>query len=94
MPIGRAAVEKVFHLARITPRPGEIDKFALQLDAVLNYMDTLNKLDTAAVALVGNIAGLADVFRDDSPGVSLGVADVLVNAPSADGVAFVVPKVI
>jgi aspartyl/glutamyl-tRNA(Asn/Gln) amidotransferase C subunit len=57
-------------------------------------MDTLNKLDTAAVAPVGNIAGLADVFRDDSPGVSLGVADVLVNAPSADGAAFIVPKVI
>ena len=93
MPIGREAVEKVFLLSRITPKDGEIDKFSTQLDAVLDYMEKLNQVDTEQVEPVGNITDLSNVFRDDEIRPSLDVAEVLANAPSDDGESFKVPKV-
>ena len=93
MPIGQEAVEKVLHLSRITPRPGEIDKFSTQLDAVLDYMAVLNQVNTDGVEPVGNIAGLRNVFREDELGESLPVDRVLANAPAEDGESFKVPKV-
>lgn len=93
MPLGRDAVEKVFLLSRITPGEGEIERFATQLDAVLEYMETLNRIDTSQVDPVGNITDLSDVFREDTPGSSMDPADVLGNAPVADEESFKVPKV-
>ncbi len=93
MPIGKEAVEKVFHLSRITPRPGEIDKFSTQLDAVLDYMTALNRVNTDEVEPVGNIADLSNVFREDKTKESIPVDRVLANAPLDDGESFKVPKV-
>ena len=93
MPLGRADVEKVFHLSRITPKPSEIDTFSTQLDAVLDYMAKLDQVNTEHVEPVGNIADRSNVFREDALGASLDVADVLKNAPSDDGQSFRVPKV-
>jgi aspartyl-tRNA(Asn)/glutamyl-tRNA(Gln) amidotransferase subunit C len=93
MPLGSSSVRKVFELSRITPRKGEIEKFSSQLDAVLDYMDSLNNVDTEEIEPVGNITGLSDIFRDDSVQQSLDTAEVLKNAPSEDGASFRVPKV-
>ena len=93
MPIGKASVEKVFLLSRLASNEEEIEKFSTQLDAVLDYMDTLNKVDTDQVEPVGNIAGLSNVFRDDQVAGSLEREAVLANAPSEDGETFKVPKV-
>jgi aspartyl-tRNA(Asn)/glutamyl-tRNA(Gln) amidotransferase subunit C len=93
MPLGEAEVKKVFLLSRITPRKGEVEKFSTQLDAVLNYMETLDELDTEQVEPVGNITGLRNVFREDKAADSMPVSDVLKNAPSEDGESFKVPKV-
>ena len=93
MPIGKSAIEKVFLLSRITPREGEVDTFSTQLDAVLDYMDKLNQLDTSSVEPVGNIADLSNVFRDDVLADSVPVEAALANAPADDGATFKVPKV-
>ena len=93
MPIGVSAVEKVFYLARITLSKGEIQTFSAQLDAVLEYMEKLNELDTGDVDPVGNITELSNVFREDAVQESFNVAEVLQNAPSDDGESFTVPKV-
>ena len=93
MPLGREAVEKVFHLSRITPKEGEIEMFSSQLDAVLDYMATLNKLDTGSIEPVNNISNVSTVFRDDVCLGSITVEKVLANAPLADEESFKVPKV-
>jgi aspartyl-tRNA(Asn)/glutamyl-tRNA(Gln) amidotransferase subunit C len=93
MPIGASAVEKVFYLARITPKGGEIEKFSTQLDAVLEYMDKLNEINTEDVEPVGNITDLSNVLREDTMRASSKVKEVLKNAPSDDGESFTVPKV-
>jgi len=86
-------VERVFLLARMSPSPEEVEVFASQLDAVLEYMNSLDAVDTEGVEPPGNVTGEANVFRDDVPGGSLPLEEVLKNAPSRDGASFGVPKV-
>ena len=93
MPLGQSAVQNVFKLSRITPRKDEIELFSSQLDAVLDYIDSLNKVDTDSVVPVGNITGRSSIFRDDIQQPSLDISDVLINAPSEDGESFKVPGV-
>ena len=93
MPLDASSVKNVFNLSRITPREGEIETFSSQLEAVLDYMGSLNKVNTKNVEPVGNITGLSNVFREDTLKESLDISDVLKNAPSEDGESFKVPKV-
>jgi len=93
MPLDASFVKNVFNLSRITPREGEIETFSSQLDAVLDYMESLNKVNTENVTPVGNITGLSNIFREDQIEQSLDIYNVLKNAPSEDGESFKVPKV-
>ncbi|MDI9571388.1 MAG: Asp-tRNA(Asn)/Glu-tRNA(Gln) amidotransferase subunit GatC [Pseudomonadota bacterium] len=92
--ITREEVAHVAHLARLTFREEELDKFTSQLNDILLYMDKLNSADTAGVAPMTHAAVRGNAFREDVTTPSLAPGESLANAPDSRGEFFRVPKVI
>jgi len=92
--ITRAEVERVVALARLTLGPDELDRMERDLGAILEYVETLERVDTEGVEPTAHVIPLATPLRDDLPEPPLDPEVALANAPEAAGSAFVVPKVI
>jgi aspartyl-tRNA(Asn)/glutamyl-tRNA(Gln) amidotransferase subunit C len=80
----------VADLARLGLRDDELDALASELSSILEYIDQLEQLDTAAIPPTAQVGELVDVMRDDEVGPSLDVEEALRNAPARDGTYFVV----
>lgn len=59
-------VRHVAALARIKVSDAEVDKFAMQLTSVLQYVDILNEVDTDGVMPTSQVTGLANVLQEDT----------------------------
>lgn len=94
MSIDRDTVKYAAHLSRIGLEPQELEKLAGQLKDILDFIDKLNKIDIKDIRPTSHILPINNVFRDDSPGESLPVEKVLMNAPQKAEGFFVVPRVI
>lgn len=94
MSISKETVEYVAHLARIELMPEELEKLSRQLEVIVDFIDTLKKVDVASVTPTSHILPINNVTREDVPADSLPVEKVLVNAPLRQSGFFVVPKVI
>jgi aspartyl-tRNA(Asn)/glutamyl-tRNA(Gln) amidotransferase subunit C len=92
--ITRAEVERVAALARLSVSDEEADRLAVELDELLEYVETLRQVDTRGVEPTSHVIPLATPMREDRavPGIDPELA--LANAPERQGTAFVVPKVI
>jgi aspartyl-tRNA(Asn)/glutamyl-tRNA(Gln) amidotransferase subunit C len=93
MPITRADVQYVAHLARLGLDAAELDRMADQLSHILGAMDVLNRLDTSAIPPTAQVIPLTNVMRDDVPRPSWPVEDILRNAPRAQADQLLVPSV-
>lgn len=93
MKINRQDVENVALLSRLDMTPEELDMFAGQLNAILEYADVLNKLDTQGVEPTAHVLPLKNVMRPDAVRPSLPQELALSNAPEAEDGYFKVPKV-
>ncbi len=80
MTLTREQVEHVAHLARLKLSDEEIERYREQLSAVLDYVEMLNGLDTAAIPPTATVLPLRTVLRHDEPGPS-----VSPSAHSANG---------
>ena len=87
-------VEKIASLSRLVLTPEEAEKFAGQLNLILDYVSTLNQLDTSDVEPMSHPNEIINVFREDVIEPSLSVEDALKNAPQKTGNYFKVPKVV
>jgi aspartyl-tRNA(Asn)/glutamyl-tRNA(Gln) amidotransferase subunit C len=94
MPVTRAEVEKVAVLAKLKFGEQELDEFTRQFNQILDYINTLNELDTSKVEPTTHVLDLENVFREDVVKPSLPREELLKNAPAQDGEFFKVPKVI
>jgi aspartyl-tRNA(Asn)/glutamyl-tRNA(Gln) amidotransferase subunit C len=99
MKITRKDVEYVAALARLELEPAELERMAQQLDAILEYVDQLNRLDTADVEPMAQVlaptsSGPNPSVREDGVQPCLPRQQALAAAPEADGTFFKVPKVI
>jgi aspartyl-tRNA(Asn)/glutamyl-tRNA(Gln) amidotransferase subunit C len=92
--ITREEVERVVSLARLSLDEAELTRMASELDAVLGYVATLDRLDTRDVPPTAHVVPLPTPLREDVPEPPLDPARAVANAPEAEGFAFVVPKVI
>lgn len=72
----------------------EKERFGTQLDSILNYMDTLNELETKNVEPTSHVISIRNVLREDFPVASLDREDALLNAPDRADKFFRVPKII
>ena len=94
MKITKAEVLHVAHLARLDIAEADVDRFAGQIDTILDYVDTLKKVDTTGVVATSHAISQTNAFREDEVQGQLAPDQALANAPEKDNGAFVVPKVI
>jgi aspartyl-tRNA(Asn)/glutamyl-tRNA(Gln) amidotransferase subunit C len=92
-------VERVAELANLKLTFDETRAMLHDLNAILDYVATLNELDTSGVAPLAQIselegAGGAGSLRQDAVLPSLERTLVMPEAPETDQVFFKVPKVI
>jgi aspartyl-tRNA(Asn)/glutamyl-tRNA(Gln) amidotransferase subunit C len=92
--IDKSQVKKVAKLARLELSEAEIEEFAGQLNAIIDYVERMNKLNTEGVEPMAHCLPVNNVFRDDIIKESLGTEKTLANAPQSDGPFFKVPKIL
>ena len=91
MAISREEVVHVARLARLELSEDELDRFAVQLDAILEAVGKVSELDLAGVEPTQHPLALANVWVEDEPHESLAVEEALANAPDREDDAFRVP---
>ena len=94
MKLNRKDVEHVALLSRLDLSETELDKFTGQLDAILEYIDVLNQVDTSAVEPMAHVLEIRNVMRADEVQPSLPREAALQNAPEAEDGFFKVPKIV
>ncbi len=94
MKVTRDVIEHVAHLGRLELDPDEIERYTSQLDAILEYMDKLNSLDTSGVEPTTHAIPNVNVFRGDEVTESFSVEASVGNAPERKGSFFKVPPII
>ena len=81
MKITRKDVEDVAVLSRLELRESDVEKFTGQLNAILDYVDMLGKVDTEGVEPTAHVLPLKNVMRADEAKASLPRELALQNAP-------------
>jgi aspartyl-tRNA(Asn)/glutamyl-tRNA(Gln) amidotransferase subunit C len=92
--VSREDVRRIARLARIRVEDAEADALAVDLAAVLGYVELLESLDTAGVEPTATVIPLATPLRADEPAEPLAAEVAVMNAPAAEGSAFAVPRVL
>ncbi|MFN4260761.1 MAG: Asp-tRNA(Asn)/Glu-tRNA(Gln) amidotransferase subunit GatC [Gemmataceae bacterium] len=87
-------VRWVAHLARLELSAGELEMMTRQLGAILDYVNQLRQVATAAVEPLAHPLPIQNVFRADEPAPSLSVDAALANAPRRQGDFYSVPAVL
>ncbi len=93
-PITRAEVAHVARLNRLVLSEDELDAYAGQLSAVLEYAADIAALDTTGVMPTAHPLPVSNVWRDDVVRPGLDRAEVLAQAPSAEDNRFRVPPIL
>ena len=86
-------LREVALLARLRLSPEEESPLAMELDAILGYMDKLNQLNTDHVEPFKHEISLKPL-REDQVTNRPDTESLLANAPDRDGTFFKVPKII
>ena len=94
MALSHDEVRHVATLARLALSEEETARFGRQLSQILDYIQTLNELDTSQVEPTAHVVPMANVWREDEVEPSPGREAVLGNAPDRTEEFFRVPKII
>ncbi len=94
MKIDKELVERIAHLARLEFNDDQKQKIESDLNRILDFMDSLNELDTQSVEPLVYLSEEVNVLRKDEVKQEASHADALKNAPKKDSDYFRVPKVI
>jgi len=94
MKISRTEVEHVARLARLALGDAELDALTGEMDAILAYVDQLNRLETDGIIPTAHAVPMANAFRADEVRPSFPPEQALINAPQPDPAGFRVPRVI
>lgn len=94
MKITRETVEYVAHLGRLELDQQEIDLYTRQIDNILQFMDSLNALDTDGVEPTSHPVPIQCAMRDDVEKASFTSEESVGNAPERIDTFFKVPPII
>jgi aspartyl-tRNA(Asn)/glutamyl-tRNA(Gln) amidotransferase subunit C len=87
-------VRELAQLARLRLGEEEVSRLAVDLDRMLDYVDTLRELDTGAVEPMTHAVPFECPLRADETAPSLPVDDALANAPRRENSFFQVPRIV
>ena len=94
MSVTKKDVNYVADLAHLQLNEEETESLVSDMNQILDYMTTLEELDTSDVEPLEHVIDLEYRLRDDSAKEPLSHEDALKNAPDADTDYFRVPRVI
>lgn len=87
-------VLKVARLGRLKLTDAEVADYTAKLGSILEYVESLNEVDTEDVEPMVHAVELSNVFRRDEVTPSLPREAALANAPKTDGQFFLVPQIL
>jgi aspartyl-tRNA(Asn)/glutamyl-tRNA(Gln) amidotransferase subunit C len=94
LPMAALSEQDVLHvasLARLRLAPSEVSRMAVELSAILSYVQKLSELDTTNVAPTAHVQVERLALRDDEPRAGLRHEDALREAPRTAHDGFAVP---
>lgn len=94
MAVTNQDVKYVANLARVQLSDEEVDQLKSDMNQILDYMETLNELDTSNIEPLEHVTEMSVRFRKDEAKAPLSHEEALKNAPDADSDYFRVPRVI
>jgi aspartyl-tRNA(Asn)/glutamyl-tRNA(Gln) amidotransferase subunit C len=94
MTISKDTILKIANLAKISISEDQIEKLESEISSILNWVETLNEVDTENIEPMSNsltnfLQMREDIVNDGEKG-----SQILSNSPAEDKNFFVVPKVI
>ena len=89
--ISEQEVKKIAELSRLSLTNEELKKRTEDMNNILDYMDTLNEIDTENVEELYNVHDMNNSLREDNYESSLDKKDVLANSPNSKSDYIVVP---
>ncbi len=92
--ISDETIEYVGILAKLELSEQEKEDAKADMEKMLDYIDTLNELDTDGVEPMSHVFPIHNVFREDVASDSDGSRDTLANAPLMKDNCFKVPRTI
>ncbi|MFA5261972.1 MAG: Asp-tRNA(Asn)/Glu-tRNA(Gln) amidotransferase subunit GatC [Candidatus Omnitrophota bacterium] len=92
--ITKNTVQAIASLARMNLTDDELTALTQDLEAILNYIAKLEKLDARDIAPTSHVLPLKNVFREDRVDPSLTQAEAVRIAITQQDGAFTVPQVI
>lgn len=94
MKITQETVQYVAALAKLSVSEEEQQKIAVDLDRILDYIETMNELDTEGVEPMSHVLPVKNVFREDVVVNEDNRTELLKNAPKQKDGSFAVPKTV
>ena len=92
--ISKDQVSKVAKLAKLKLDEEQIDKHAVQIEKILDYINQLEKIDTTNVPCTTRAIEVTNVLRSDANEKYDNKEDILQLAPSRENNFIKVPKII
>ena len=89
--ISELEVKKIAELSRLSLTNEELKKRTEDMNNILDYMDTLNEIDTENVEELYNVHDMNNSLREDNYESSLDKKDVLANSPNSNSDYIEVP---
>ncbi len=89
--------EEILHIAKLSSlkiKDDEIEEYRKNLEDILNFTNTLNKMDTSKFEETNGISSNVNVFREDEVKEFKDKELLMKNAPAENNNMFVIPKVI
>jgi aspartyl-tRNA(Asn)/glutamyl-tRNA(Gln) amidotransferase subunit C len=93
--LSREDVLKLAALSKLRLSDEEVERLSLELSEILNYVETLDKVDTAGLKPTYQVTGLTNVSRaDETRDYGYETKDLLKNAPAVQDGQFKVKRVL
>lgn len=92
--ISDETIDYVGILAKLELSAKEKEDAKADMEKMLDYIDTLNELDTSGIEPMSHVFPVNNVFREDVVTNGNQMEDTLANAPQRSGDSFKVPKTI
>ena len=92
MKISDEMIDYIGILARLKLKDEEKESATTEMEKIINYMDTLNQLDTTGIEAMSHAFPVKNVFREDVVQPSTDRDVITANAPNSKDGCFVVPR--
>jgi aspartyl-tRNA(Asn)/glutamyl-tRNA(Gln) amidotransferase subunit C len=94
MKIDESTIDAVSTLVKLDIAPEEKIHIAEELEHILDYIDTMNQLDTDDVEPVSHVFEYGNVLRDDIVTNEDNSMELVTLAPFAKNTSYLVPKTV